>query len=451
VDEALLSEALALALVGWGKEYLDDPNGLWSVIGYYAALTARTEAPDASSWISEDAAQRIASILRPGEDSLPEPAWLDDGESAGKEARGGVPGIAFPGYDDMLSSTLGVWRALSAEKNPDAQTDGNYIVTVEDHLDEGVRTCLVYTAFEDSMMGESTVRGMPYLFITDFHWTEGGPSADPGEEELPPVDWEHLREANGVETLLFRYGGFKFTETSYYADDPVVSDLYYWVGDPGILSVSAFIYAGGAGEPDDTYYSFWDGEQLISATVTGRGILASGFFSPDPGEYPENAYPLDDRFIYDFYAADHQIMDETEDTVTFLAAPDILDGDYYICTADRKTLAVLDYMMYRADGTLLMERHTEYGRDKVEDFMAPAIGNIRDLRSVKYNIKYYGNEGEKAYTLFFHLPRAWEFSLEAYFDGELFFYADEGLTVPAENLIEPGDEDLVFWATNAAG
>ena len=76
VDEEVLSEALALALVGWGTDYLNDPNGLWSVIGYYAALTARMRDPDERPWISARTADYIASVLRLGEDPLPEPSWL---------------------------------------------------------------------------------------------------------------------------------------------------------------------------------------------------------------------------------------------------------------------------------------------------------------------------------------------------------------------------------------
>ena len=296
---------------------------------------------------------------------------------------------------------------------------------------------------------------------------ENGETAENGETEpqaapepipepepvLAPetVDWEQLREANLIETLLFRYGGFRFVETLYYAEDPVCGTVYGWVDDPGILAVSSDITAGDAGVLEDTYYSFWDGEQLISASVEGRGIVSYGTFSPDPGEYPENAYPLNDRFFYDFYPAEHTITGETADTVTFRAAPDLLDGGYYICTADRETLAVLDYMKYEADGTLAMERHMTFGREIVKENISSAIGNIHDLRNVKYNIRYFTADGEKDCVLFFHLPRAWEFSLESYFDGELFFYADEGLTVPVENRIDPGDEDLVFWATNAAG
>ena len=295
VDEERLSMALALALVGWGEDYLNDPNGLWSVIGYYAALTALNESPEAVPWLSDATAQYIAGVLRAGEDPLPEPRWLDDGDSAKKEAREGVPGIVFPGYRTMVASTLGVWRSLSVSLE-----GGTYIVTVEDHLDDGLRTCLVYAAFADTGMEEGTVRAMPYLMITDFITPEGLPVTDPaenpdgypggldddgrGEDEVlaDRLTWENLTAANLVTKLVSTYGGFKTREMSYLNGElSNASESYFLVDDPGIMSVTEGDAVDGQGMPYTyTNYSFWDGECILYARVTGEGIAASVYADP---------------------------------------------------------------------------------------------------------------------------------------------------------------------------
>ena len=445
VDEEVLSEALALALVGWGTDYLNDPNGLWSVIGYYAALTARMRDPDERPWISARTADCIASVLRLGEDPLPEPSWLDGGESAKKENKNGVSGIAFPGYGETVSSMLGIWRALHTEND-----NGTWIVTVEDHLDDGVRTCLVYAAFEDAYVGESKVRGMPYLYITEFLWADDF-APDP-DAEAPPADREHLAAANAVETLVLRHGGYLAEETSYYADPPLASRQYLWADDPGILSVFVQTVPGEDGTLREfTNYSFWDGAELIAASVEGRGIVAGADWYP--GKEPaDGTFPGNDQYYYDFPDTEYTVTEEADGTVTIRSAPFGDDGRYFVCTADRKTLSVLEYRQYGADGNLTYERRMTYGRENVKEFISPAIGNIRDVRNVQYNVRYFGGDGEETESrLFFHVPRAWEFSLSTWMAGEMYFYADENYSRPVENLVEPGEGDLVFWVTDAAG
>jgi len=465
VDEERLSMALALGLVGWGKEYLDDPNGLWNVIGYYAALTALNESPEAVPWLSDATAQYIAGVLRAGEDPLPEPLWLDDGDSAKKEAREGVSGISFPGYRNMLTSMLGVWRSLSVSLE-----SGTYIVSVEDHLDDGLRTCLVYAAFADAGEGENTVRAMPYLMITDFITPEGLPVTDPadnpegypgglnddgrGEDEklADQLTWENLTAANLVEKLVFTYGGFKTREMSY-LDGALsnASDSCYLVDDPGIMSVTEGQAVDGEGNPYTyTSYSFWDGENVLYASVGGDGISASVF--ADPWTQAENAehYPGDNQFFYEFYNAPAEILFYDDDTVTFTTAPEILDGETLRYTVLRETLAVLSYERYAADGTLTYARVAEYGRDRVTDFMAPLRQNVSDQRIVRLNVVWYDGGDESRYELFLHVPREWQLTVLGT-NGLLFLYETEGMSGSVDNPIPPGSDDLTLWGTNAAG
>ena len=312
-DKDVLSEALALALTGWGTDYLNDPNGLWSVIGYYAALSARLEAPDAVPWLSDSACETLCtvlqSVLRSGEDPLPRPDWLGK-EGAAAETRDGADGWRFDDYARMLDETLGVWRALDLTVE-----SGTRIVTVEDHLDDGVRSCLLYAAFENPPdAGENDPEPLVYLVLTDFITAEAPENG--GEELVSLLTRENLAAANGVEKLLFTYGGFHITETTAIdgADD-LISDSWYLVDDPGILSVTEG-HALNADKTPYTYtnYSFWDGENILYASVGGEGISASFFVGEDT---PAGTYPGDDQFFYEFYDAPAELLASDAETVTF--------------------------------------------------------------------------------------------------------------------------------------
>ena len=445
-DKDVLSEALALALTGWGTDYLNDPNGLWSVIGYYAALSARLEAPDAVPWLSDSACETLCtvlqSVLRSGEDPLPRPDWLGK-EGAAAETRDGADGWRFDDYARMLDETLGVWRALDLTVE-----SGTRIVTVEDHLDDGVRSCLLYAAFENPPdAGENDPEPLVYLVLTDFITAEAPENG--GEELVSLLTRENLAAANGVEKLLFTYGGFHITETAAMdgADD-LISDSWYLVDDPGILSVTEG-HALNADKTPYTYtnYSFWDGENILYASVGGEGISASFFVGEDT---PAGTYPGDDQFFYEFYDAPAELLASDAETVTFRTAPEILEGQTLVYTVLRDSLAVLSFERHDADGTLAYSRTAEYGRDTVDEFMAPFQRDVSNQRIIRIRGTLYSRDADPAeFEYYLHVPREWRLTVVG--PGELFLYANENFTNSVDNPIEPGEEDLTLWASNAAG
>ena len=445
-DGEILSEALAMTLVGWGTEHLNDPDGLWSAVGYYAAMTARRTGPDEAAWIPETAAETICSLLRPGENPLPRPDWLGkDGAKA--EEKNGTNGFRFDDYAKMLDDTLGVWRALSVE-----QEDGTWIVSVEDHLDEGVRRCLLYAAFENPPdAGENTVPPLVYLMLTDFTWDEpeGGNTAENNAEDLArQLTWEHLTAANLVGNLVMTYGGFHVRETSYYeTPGNVTSDSYYLVDDPGILSVTeGHAYDDAMTPYTYTNYSFWDGENILYASAEGKGVSASFALGDST---PAGTYPGDIEFFYHFYNAPAEILETSGNTVTFRTAPEILEGGTLVYTVLADSLAVVSFERYSADGTLTYSRTAEYGRDKAEDFTAPSRKDVSNQRIIRLKGTWYSETGFEELDYFLHVPKNWELTLIAW--GDLFLYANEGFTGAVDNPIEPGEEDLTLWVTNAAG
>ena len=468
-DKDVLSEALAMALVGWGTDHLNDPGGLWSVIGYYAALSARMEAPDAVPWISDSDCETLCTVLqsqlRSGEDPLPRPDWLGK-EGAEAETRNGADGWRFDDYARMVDETLGVWRALDLTVE-----SGTRIVAVEDHLDDGVRTCLLYAAFQTPPdAGENDPEPLVYLMLTDFITPEGLPFTDPaenpegypggldddgrGEDELlaDQLSWENLTAANLVSGLVFRYGGFKTREMSY-LDGTLsnASDSYYLVDDPGIMSVTEGQAADGEGNPYTyTNYSFWDGECILYARATGEGVSASVYADPYSCRSESGTYPGDNQFFYEFYNAPVRILSYDADTVTFTAAPEILEGETLRYTVARDSLAVLSFERYGADGVLTYARVAEYGRDKVTDFMAPLRQDVSDQRVIRLNVLWYEDGNESGYDRFLHVPREWQLTVIGT-NGLLFLYEREDMSGAVDNPIEPGNDDLTLWATNAAG
>lgn len=449
-DEEILSEALAMTLVGWGQDHLEDPNGLWSAVGYYAALRARRTAPDEPAWIAEADAEVICSVLRPGEEPLPRPKWVGM-EGATAEEKDGVSGFLFDGYAEMVDETLGVWRALSAE-----HSGSTWIIGVEDHLDDGVRRCILYAAFQNSPDADpNDPPPLVYLFLTDFTWDEEEPGTGTDGAESDAEDfaerltWENLVQANSVERLVMTYGGFRIRETSYYEDPgDVVSDSYYLVDDPGIMSVTeGQAYDGDGTSYTYTNYSFWDGENILYASVGGEGISASFILGEGT---PAGEYPGDNRFVYDFYNAPAEILESTDETVKYRTVPEILDGEVLVYTVLRDSLAVLSFERYDAKGRLTYSRETEYGRDKVGEFMAPLLKDVSNHRIIRVKGTWYeAGFGPEPIDYFLHVPKDWKLTLIAW--GDLFLYANEGFTGAVDNPIEPGEEDLTLWATNAAG
>ena len=297
-----------------------------------------------------------------------------------------------------------------------------------------------------------------------FEQVTDGPSGDPDPVPVLPdggsddgdlsglLTRENLAEANGTVRLLFTYGGFRVREMSYLDGElSNSSESYFLVDDPGILSVTEGQAVDGQGQPYTyTNYSFWDGSCTLYASVKGEGVSASVYADPYSREQDAENYPGDLQFFYDFYDAPVEILSADADTVTFRTAPEILEGGILLYTVIRESLAVLSLERYGADGVLIYSRTAEYGRDRVSDFMAPLREDVSDQRIVRLNVVWYDNEVSTSYMLFLHLPREWQLTVIGS-GGLLYLYEQENMSVPADNPIPPGKDDLTVWGTNAAG
>ena len=75
VDEDVLASAVALGIAGNGEHYIEEADGLWNVIGWYAALNARVSDADAEPWLSDGTCGALTAILFPDADPIPIPDY----------------------------------------------------------------------------------------------------------------------------------------------------------------------------------------------------------------------------------------------------------------------------------------------------------------------------------------------------------------------------------------
>ena len=184
MDEKLPADAVALAIAGSGERYLEEADGLWYAIGWYAALIGRVSGTRPR--LSEDVCGALASIPHPEGDPPPHPeSRLNDGIS--REPRDGRSSF-FPGYEKLLSETPGVWRELSR-----TEEDGTSIVAVTDHLEDRTGRFLVCAAFA-AAPGEG-LPGLVYLTMTE-----------PSEEKEPDFTPDETRDKSGTYALTMEYG-----------------------------------------------------------------------------------------------------------------------------------------------------------------------------------------------------------------------------------------------------
>ena len=448
IDETLLSESLALCLVGWGKDYLDDANGLWGVIGYYAALTGRIN--QTAPWLSDSTADALRRMLRPGEEPLDLPtAWFGDG-SVERLSVDGHNGLSFPAFSSLLDATLGIWREIGTESTGAA----SYTVTVTDHLDDGtVRRCFVYTAFDGPSEAE---RGLVYLFLSDFSAVTAGDGRDPAEiaaEQGIPT-YEELRSTNTVMNLLALSRSMVCTNT-HTMNGEVESESVteFYVEDAGVFTYVKTVTVREDGQeevwPDSA--TFWDGDQILYATL-GSPTTASAMVPERPESHYEEegfGYPGNDAFSYDFYNSAPTLVSETDETITFRVDPEILEGEWLVYTVDRATSAMIDINRYSADGVHIWSTHMEYTGGRISDDMESLLGEVHGMRNAVVHLLYMENGESVSADVWYHLPRAWEISLIP--SGEFRLFDSPNLSVPVDGVIAPGDDDIELWASAAKG
>ena len=82
--------------------------------------------------------------------------------------------------------------------------------------------------------------------------------------------------------------------------------------------------------------------------------------------------------------------------------------------------------------------------------MAPFRRDVSNQRIIRIRGTLYSRNADPVeLDYFLHVPREWRLTVVG--PGELFLYANENFTNSVDNPIEPGEEDLTLWASNAAG
>ena len=427
VDEKLLADAVALGIAGNGERYIDEADGLWNVIGWYAALRARTVGEDEDPWLSSGTCDALCSILRPDKEPIPIPErWMSAGTS--RETRDGVAGILFSAYETLLDNTLGVWREISQ-----TEEGGTRVVSVTDHLDGGTETFLVYAAFAEDPTDRRTK--LVYLVMTD-------PIRTP-ELSFTLAD---VREQNRIPNLLSVYS----CVTLDMSDEFGTAYQSFWQKDGGTVFY----------EVDEAEWEDGEGNPLIHHTENGhyRGVsfnnypfgepMALVWVTAAPEDHAEEAYY--ENYIVSFIPEDEDVIGgptgvlETDDSVSFGVTEryETEDGQTleirHTYTVDRSTLAVLAYHTeytapdgsFYESGFTVSYNGTKLGEEAMKAWDSP--------RAVTFDYKTAGGERTETVTV----PGSW--SLQLLPDEGLTVYYDAALTLPTDNTID-GGEDIALY------
>ena len=269
IDEELLADAVALGIAGNGENYIEEADGLWNVIGWYAALNARISDAD-GPWLSDGTCDALVSILRPDEDPLPIPErWMSGGTS--RQTREGRSGILFSDYETLLNETLGIWREISQ-----TEEGGTRIVAVTDHLEDRTERFLVYVAFdgpEDAELGR-----MVYLTMTE-----------PIVEKELNFTLEEVREQNKISKLLTAYS----CVTVDMSDEYGKAYQSFWLKD------GERVYY----EVGETEWQDEEGNPSIHHSENGsyRGISFNTYFAAEPMAYLWVTAKPEDHTDGDYY------------------------------------------------------------------------------------------------------------------------------------------------------
>ncbi|MBQ3956795.1 MAG: hypothetical protein II680_12980 [Clostridia bacterium] len=427
----LLKDAIALGLMGNGTDYLEAADGLWNVIGYYAALLARIGDRQMGAWLSDAECDALRATLIPDGPTPELPArWFSDGGVV-REEMSGVPGVSFPSYEEMLMNTLGIWREL---RHP-TEEDAPYAVEVVDHLDDGDWQTFVYIAFaEDPSDGRTK---LVYLVIGD--------TMKMTPEGALSFTLDDLRAQNRLSSLLSVYDSVTLDMSDEYSTD--YQSLWLRDGDMVFYETSEISMDDEDGEPmtfhseNGAYRGFEFNTYLAAEPMVFVWVTA------DPRQ-PDTEYyeSLLTRYIPAEPASDPVLVSEDEDTCTFTVDEvyETLEGfenrmkNYF--TVDKGTLAILSCVWEYEDGS--MNGFTvSYNGEKLGTEPMKAWDKTRRL-----DIDIRTEAGEPRVDTA-EIPDAWLAQLLT--DEGITVYTDEACTELTYNLIDAGG-DTILYARDAA-
>ncbi|MCR4905154.1 MAG: hypothetical protein K6A33_03655, partial [Clostridiales bacterium] len=427
IDYELLESALAIGLTGNGKDYLYDENGLWHVVGLYAALVGRVT--ESTPWLSDAACDALAHTLLPDEDppGIPD-AWFSDGGLV-REDRNRVPGVSFPSYQEFLDSMLGVWRELRRPDDPDAP----YAVEVVDHLEDGEAHTFVYIAFAEDP--EDGLTKLVYLEIGDT-LREGG-SLD--------FTLGDVLEGNRLSNLLKAYDCVTLNASDLYGTDAECvwlrngERVYYEVveitmddddgGEPLVFHSENGIYRGLG------FNTYLMAEPMISVWVTA-----------DPQEEEDYTETLITKYLFDDPSAEAVFVTEDDETVTFSLEETTEDSDGAPMTVRgiftvRKATLALTSCVWEYEGGMTTAFTVSYNGNRDGEEVMKAWDKTRTLT---FDIK---TEAGGARTETVTVPASWLVQLLV--DEGITVYFDEACTDLTYNLLDAGG-DTTLWARDEA-
>ena len=431
IDEALLANAVALGIAGNGAQYIEEPDGLWNVIGWYAALTGRVGGTEA--WLSEGTCERLVSILRPAGDPIPIPErWLSGGIS--REVRGGRPGILFADYETLLGETLGIWRELSQ-----TEENGTRVVTVTDHLEDGTETFQVYTAFETDP--NDGISKLVYLFLTD-----------PIREQELNFTLDMVREQNRISNLLSIYSSV----TVDMSDEYGTSYQCFWLkdGERVFYEVDETVWEDGEGNPASMHSESGDFRGISFNTYLAAEPTAYLWVTASPEDHTNAEYF--ENFISSYIPENGSVTEgpffilDSEDTVSFgvtenYQPPDVPAFDiHHVYTVDKGTLAILEYHMdyVAGDGSAYEGGFSvSYNGEKLGEDVMKAWDSPR---TVTFDIKTEAGERTEAVKV----PDGW--FLQLLTDEGVTVFSDAALKELTYNYVENGTGDITLYARDEA-
>ena len=441
-DEERLAKALGFGLPGWSETALTDPDGIWGILAYYAALR-NLEAGGEGSFLSEEEAEALQNVLRPGEGYVPMPDdWEENGIVKRVTVRSGdggwieTEGYSFPTADYVLLMTLGQSVEISAER-ADGVDERAYHVTLTEHYDTGED---VYE-FEFGFSKLVTENGREYwgLTSTTALYDDEIDYGDYDVIEGADFTMTDVREANRILNLLDRYGS---AQVQVSGEGYIVDGLFLPRGDAVVERLTYTYFDSETGEASSFSGGtvLRDGRELSFSTFEGD-IIASAWFDGDMAESEVDGY-LQSFLGY----GDAKLLSKNGDTVTFEVLDDFDpdSGNGYTCTLTADTLALLSYTI-RVDGEEVSVTTTLGGEVEV-----PEVFSEFD-RTRAVTVHLWGDGGwENAETKTWHVPCDWAFSV--YFDNsEVELYDSKNLSEPVGWSIPASEADQEFWASAAKG